>query len=288
MNDALHGSISDALRYAAARLAGVSDTPRLDAELLMAFALGHTRSTLLLSQRDLSVPDEFAPLLNRRLAHEPVAYITGTQTFWDFDLCVTPDVLIPRADSETLIEAAVAGFAGHCGPERVIDLGTGSGALLLAALSCFPEASGVGIDASREALSVAHGNAGRLGFGERTAFQHLNWRDAEWVQALDAPYDLVLCNPPYVETTAILAPMVADYEPHSALFAGRDGLDDYNILIPTLPILLADGGIAIFEIGFSQTGAVAGLAEECGFQCSLRHDLSGKPRALTLRQTPYT
>jgi release factor glutamine methyltransferase len=270
-----------ALRNATLKLAGVSETPRLDAELLMVFALGCSRSALLLGLSDLCEPDGFAALIERRMAHEPVAYITGTQAFWDIDLHVTPDVLIPRADSETLIEAAVAAFPGRERPRRILDLGTGSGALLLAALSAFPSAQGTGIDASAAALGVAKGNADRLGFGERATFHCLNWRDANWATALGSPFDLILCNPPYVEENAALAPMVKAYEPHSALFAGADGMDDYARLLPAIPSLLAQGGIAVFEIGASQAQAVSDLAQASGLMASLHIDLAGNPRALT-------
>jgi release factor glutamine methyltransferase len=266
---------ASSLRDATTRLAGVSATPRLDAELLMAHAIGCTRSEMLLRQADLAVPDGFAALVERRLAHEPVAYITGWQAFWDLDLAVTSDVLIPRADSETLIDAALEGSA----PTRILDLGTGSGALLLSALSAFPEAAGIGLDASEKALAVAKANAGRLGFAARSQWLHRSWRDAGWSDGLGR-FDLILCNPPYVEDDAPLEPMVAAHEPHSALFAGPEGLDDYRILIPQIPALLASGGIAIFEIGHTQAAAVSDLASNVGLSTEMRRDLAGKPRAL--------
>jgi release factor glutamine methyltransferase len=189
---------------------------------------------------------------------------------------VTPDVLIPRADSETLIEMAVESQAV---PARILDLGTGSGALLLAALSSFPAACGVGVDTSKAALHVAKENASRLGFGNRATFRHSSWRDTSWSDGLGL-FDLILCNPPYVEETAALAPMVADHEPHSALFAGSEGLDDYRILIPQIPSLLAPAGVAIFEIGHTQTQAVSDLASNAGLSTEMRNDLAGNPRAL--------
>lgn len=267
--------LAAALRDAATRLTGISATPRLDAELLMAHALGCARSDMLLRQADLVVPDAFAALLERRVAHEPVAYITGVQAFWDLELHVTPDVLIPRSDSETLIDMAVEGPA----PARVLDLGTGSGALLLAALSAFPDATGMGVDASAAALSVARGNAERLGFGARSSWLHKSWRETGWSAGL-GQFDLILCNPPYVEDDAALEPIVAEHEPHSALFAGPEGLDDYYILIPQIPALLTPGGVAIFEIGYTQTNAVSDLASKSGLSTEMRRDLAGKPRAL--------
>lgn len=272
-------TVSQTLRSAAAALAAISDTARLDAELLMAHALGVSRSGLLLQQADLAVPARFAGLLARRIGHEPVAYITGCQDFWDLTLAVTPDVLIPRGDSETLIETAIDAFAGRDGPARVLDLGTGSGALLLAALSAFPAATGVGIDASERALAVAERNTQALGFGQRALFQRANWRGEGWADGL-GEFDLILCNPPYVEESAELAPMVAAHEPHSALYAGSDGLGDYRIVIPAIPALLAPHGIAVFEIGFTQADAVSDLASKAGLSTEMRRDLSGNPRCL--------
>ncbi|MBA4308445.1 MAG: peptide chain release factor N(5)-glutamine methyltransferase [Sphingopyxis sp.] len=270
-------NLAATLRKTAIRLADVSNTPRLDAELLAAHALGLDRSAMLLRLTDLSAPAELADMVERRLANEPVAYITGRQAFWDLDLAVTSDVLIPRADSETLIDLAVEYF--RTSPARILDLGTGSGALLLGCLSAFPEASGVGMDASAAALAVAQANADRLGFASRSQWMHRSWADADWNSDL-GQFDLILSNPPYVETDAELDAMVAAYEPHSALFAGPDGLDDYRILIPHLPSMLAPGGVAIFEIGHRQAEAVSDLASNAGLSTEMRRDLAGNPRAL--------
>ena len=245
----------------------------------MAHALGLTRAGMLLRQHELSVPECFAGLIERRATAEPIAYIRGMQEFWDLTLTVTPDVLIPRGDSETLIEAAIEAFDGLAGPTRILDLGTGSGALLLAALSVFPNARGIGIDASLPALAVASGNAERLGFGERAAFNHLSWCEAGWSSGLGR-FDLILCNPPYVEDGAALDATVVLYEPLTALFAGPVGLNDYRILIPQIPALLASGGVAVFEIGHTQADDVSKLASNAGLSTEMRRDLAGKPRCL--------
>ena len=197
-------SVVTALAEAARALAAVSDTPRLDAELLLAHALGLTREALLLGASRTpaqagvqSPPSELEPgfrgstvlfdaLIRRRLMHEPIAYIVGRQAFWSIELSVTPAVLIPRPDSETLIEAAVAHF-GRAGPNRILDLGTGSGALLLAALAEWPRASGLGVDISADALAVAAANAAALGLADRARFAL-----AGWERAGDGDHDLIL------------------------------------------------------------------------------------------------
>jgi release factor glutamine methyltransferase len=266
-------SIEAALRDAAARIGG--ETPRLDAEVLMAHALGRDRGWVLLN-RDVKIDAQvYEKLVAQRVAGEPVAYITGAREFWSLRLKVTPDVLIPRPDSETLIEAALA---SGITPARILDLGTGSGALLLAALSEWPGATGLGVDRSPAALAVAAENAAQLGLGGRAAFVQGNWG-----QGLDARFDLILCNPPYVEDDAPLSAEVRDHEPASALFAGPDGLDDYRRLIPQLPALLAPGGVAVVEIGHMQAAAVAALAAAVGLRSVVKQDLAGRDRCVVLR-----
>ncbi|MEE4289436.1 MAG: peptide chain release factor N(5)-glutamine methyltransferase [Erythrobacter sp.] len=275
-------TIAEAIRDAAKRLAGASDTARLDAELLMAHALGMERSQMLLRAMPDPVPVGFAKMVERRARHEPVAYITGKTEFFGLELAVAPGVLIPRGDSETLIEAAREAFAGREPPKEILDLGTGSGALLLAALSLFPGASGVATDASAEILPAFARNVEAHAAG-RTAvsFVQADWRERGWSGAI-TPVDLILCNPPYVEDDAALDRQVRDWEPASALFAGPEGLDDYRILIPQLRALMNAGAVAILEIGASQAQAVGELAEKAGFATRLRHDLANRPRALVL------
>ena len=236
----------EALNDAAARLAAKSETPRLDAELLMAHAFGLSREVLLLDGLDREAPPEFESLLGRRLAHEPVAYITGRRAFWTIELEVGPGVLVPRPDSETLIDAAVEHF-GTSGPARILDLGTGPGTLLLAALDQWPAATGLGIDASEAALRYARRNAERLGLAARAEF-----RRGDWATGIDERFDLVLCNPPYVEAGAPLAAQVTNWEPHEAIYAGGDGLDAFRALASQLPRLLASTGLACVEIGAGQ------------------------------------
>ncbi len=275
-------TVGDAIRTAATRLAPVSDTARLDAELLMAHALGLTRSDMLLRAMREPAPEVFAALIERRAGHEPVAYITGTAEFYGLTLAATPATLIPRGDSETLIEAALEHVCEHGGEQgRVVDLGTGSGALLLAMLANREGWEGVGIDASEDALAVATGNAAALGLAHCSTWHHRNWHTPGWADDLGT-FDLVLCNPPYVEADAQLEPQVREHEPASALFAGPEGLDDYRVLIPQLRALLNPDGIAILEIGANQAEAVGALAAASGLATALRRDLAGRPRALIL------
>lgn len=264
-------TLREALNAATAQLSVVTDTPRLDAELLMAHAMGVERDALILKHLDDDVPPGFVELVARRIAREPLAYITGTRDFWTISLHVAPGVLIPRADSETLIEAAVDHFGARA-PATVLDLGTGSGALLLAALAQWPGARGLGIDTSADALRIAAGNAKRLGLDAE-------FQPGDWATGLTNRFDLILCNPPYVETTAVLSPDVLA-EPHSALFAGPDGMDDYRRIVPQLSALIAPGGCAILEIGHTQAAAVSGLLVAQGLNAAVRQDLGGRDRAV--------
>ena len=272
------GPLESWLRHATARLAAASATPRLDAELLAAHALGVTREEMILRLPDLAPPSTLDALLERRMAHEPIAQILGRRDFWTLTLKVTRDVLTPRPDSETLIEAAIDHFAAlESEPRRILDLGTGSGALILAALDLWPAATGLAIDISEAALAVARENAQATGAGERVLF-----RRGDWAQGVSERFDLILCNPPYIRDDAMLPGDVADFEPAQALFGGPDGLDAYRTLALATPRLLAPGGVALFEIGFDQGESAASLFRAAFLNVAVKRDLAGNPRCLVV------
>jgi len=270
-------AIARAVDDAARQLGETSDTARLDAELLMAEALHIDRDRLILAPPDRAVPKRFWTMVKRRSAGEPVAYITGRRAFWNIDLHVGPGVLVPRPDSEVLIASAIEHFDGSAGPKRILDLGTGPGTLLLAALDVWPDSTGLGVDVSRKALSYAAANARRLGFEGRLKFKLGNW-----AEGVKEQFDLILCNPPYVAEGAELGPGVREYEPDEALFAGETGLDAYAVLAPQLPRLLAEGGLAAIEIGHDQAEPVSALLSQEGLKSRVAYDLADRPRAVLL------
>jgi release factor glutamine methyltransferase len=275
-------TINDHLRAAAAQLqsAGI-ENPALEARLLLAHLLGTTAAALLRDRALSTAAPGFAALISRRAAHEPLAFITGRREFWSLTLAVSPATLIPRPDSETLIEAAIAALPERDNVRAVLDLGTGTGCLLLAALCEFHAAFGVGVDASRAAAALAASNALSTGLASRASMVC-----GFWGAALGGRFDLVLCNPPYIETAAIggLMAEVAAHEPSSALDGGLDGLEAYRQVLPDIARLLAKGGVALVEVGHGQAAAVQGLAAAAGLDLAAVHsDLSDTPRALALR-----
>lgn len=266
------------------RAAGVADA-RQDAWLLLAHVCGQDRATLLAHARDPLGADDrrlFQGLVDRRARREPLAQILERKEFWSLDFRISADVLCPRPDSESLIEAALTEVDKRCRPNaralRILDLGTGSGCLLLALLSEWSTASGIGVDRSSTALTIARSNAEMLGLAERAA-----WLCADWGTALDQRFDLVVSNPPYIARSdrPKLEPEVRQFEPEAALFAGEDGLDAYRSLAGDLHRLLVPNGLAFLEVGFDQADPVEALLEGAGLNAiGRRQDLAGIDRCL--------
>ncbi len=271
-------TIAESLRAAttALAIAGIEDAA-LEARWLMAHALGIPTNAVL--DRGAATPENFKALLARRLTREPLAFILGHQGFWTLDLEVSPATLIPRADSETIVEAALEHAPN---PQSILDLGTGTGCLLLACLAEFPEAFGIGIDLNQDAAALAARNAATNLLADRAAFLAGSWADA-----LAGQFDLVLSNPPYIKAAEIadLMPEVAAHEPARALDGGADGLDAYRAICIALPRLLAPDGVAIFELGAGQERDVVAIAAQFRLaRVACRTDLGGIPRALVLRR----
>jgi release factor glutamine methyltransferase len=281
----MSNKITDLLRSTARQLETADiATARLDAELLLGFCLSLSRSALLTQARHLTLPDsiitQFQSLIARRLQHEPVAYLIGAQEFWSLSFDVGPGVLIPRPDSETLIETAIRKFqASSC--LRILDLGTGPGTLLLSLLHEFRNATGLGVDCSDIALGYARRNAAHLHLADRAEFQ-----SGDWLQDISETFDLIVCNPPYIgrHEEATLMPDVVNHEPHLALFAEHEGLAIYEQLIPQLASVLAPGGIVLFETGATQARTVADMATRSGFCCQIVPDLGQRERCVLLEQ----
>lgn len=277
-------SIAQQLRLAALALAPVAkENAMREARLLAAHAWGMSPEDLL---RDADKPRDaqaLAPLLARRRAAEPVAQILGYKEFWRDRFAVSRDVLCPRADSETLIETLLRVRPQQHAALRLLDLGTGSGCLLLSALREYPNATGVGVDQSEAALAVATQNAAQLMLQERATFVH-----SHWCSNLDARFDVVLANPPYIPTADIagLDADVRDYEPHRALDGGADGLDCYRQILQQLPTHLTPGAHVLFEVGAGQAHDVAALAIHPFSLHSMVPDLAGIARVVALTFTP--
>jgi release factor glutamine methyltransferase len=261
------------------------DTPDLDARVLVAHALDLDHAGLIRDAARTLASDEIdavASVTARRLKREPVARIVGVKEFWSLPLMVNAATLVPRPETETVVEAALAAIdagGGRNRPLRVLDIGTGSGALLLALLAELPNATGTGTDISIAALQVARGNAGRNRLAARTRLVA-----CDVATALSGPFDLVVSNPPYVvrDTIAQLAPGVRDYEPHVALDGGPDGLDAYRTIAAQAPRVLAPRGQLALELGAGQSEAVAAILAEHGLAATaVARDIYGILRALT-------
>lgn len=260
--------------------AGV-DTPVLDARLLLEAGAGVSRLEIVtdprrpVSEAQVSAVDA---LTKRREAREPVSHITGRKHFWTLDLAVNADVLTPRPETEFVVEAGLQQTLPADAPHRILDLGAGSGAIVLALLKERPKATGLAVDISEPALAVVRRNAEALGVADR-----LDVRYSDWAMEIDERFDLVVSNPPYIKSADIelLAPEVSRFEPRLALDGGEDGLLAYRLITSALPRLLKPGGAFALEVGLGQAESVKALAEGVGLATAEpRRDLSGIPRVV--------
>ena len=268
------------LERATERLAAESDTPRLDADVLLAFATGRARASLLaFPERELE-PDttgRFAALVTRRANGEPLAYLTGRREFFSLVLEVSPEVLIPRPETELLVERTLARCVSLRRP-KVLDVGTGSGAIALAVKHALSEALVTGADVSAEALAVARANAAWLGLDAR-------WVESRWLEAFAGErFDVIASNPPYVRSAEVCGALKR--EPRLALDGGTDGLDAYRVLLAEAPNHLHPGGVLLIEHGAAQRPELVALAIDFGWRVAAEHDdLAGRPRVLELERS---
>jgi len=245
------------------------DNARFEARLLLGHATGLTAEQLIARGTEIATPatmTALCALTARRVRREPMAYILGEREFWGLTFKVTPAVLVPRPDSETLIEAVLELLPDRQRGWRILDLGVGSGCLLLTLLREFPDATGVGIDASRDALAVARANVETLGVAGRAMLVADDWREPSWVDRLAGPFDLVVSNPPYIAAAAIdgLMPEVARFEPRIALDGGPDGLAAYRAIAAASSKLITRGGWLAVEAGEGQVLEIARIFSAAG------------------------
>lgn len=263
--------------------AGV-DTPVLDARLLLEAGAGVSRLEIVTDPRrpvSEAQVNAVQALTRRREAREPVAHIVGRRHFWTLDLAVSADVLIPRPETEFVVEAGLQALLPADAPARILDLGAGSGAIVLALLKERTNATGVAVDVSEKALGIARQNAEALGVADR-----LELRQGDWATGVEERFDLVVSNPPYISSADIdgLAPEVARFEPHLALDGGADGLAAYRIIAASLPRLLKPGATFALEVGAGQAEAVTALVGAVGLSTAEpRRDLAGIPRVVVGR-----
>lgn len=265
------------------------DSALLDARLLLQHALGLAPEKFV-SALDAEVEDSntarYFRLIDRRIKHEPVSRIIGSRAFWKHEFLLSADTLDPRPDSETLIEECLSLFVDRERPLKILDLGTGTGCLLISLLSEFPNAHGVGVDIAYGAVETARINARHAGVGERVQFIATGWNNFD-----SAGFDLVISNPPYIPTAIIesLSPDVRDFDPRRALDGGRDGLDPYREIFAKLSHWMQPCGFAVMETGEGQAEALKHLGEDAGYRFhAMRNDLSGIARIVTFTRTHLT
>jgi release factor glutamine methyltransferase len=279
MVQTLQNAVSEAARILAD--AGISEARR-ESALLLANTLKTDTNILHLEPKrklDRLQYADFSDAVNRRASREPMSHILGHREFWSLDFLVGPQVLDPRPDSETLIEAVLAAKESGVKIDSILDLGVGSGCLLLSILSELPDATGVGIDQSLAAIKLAAQNADRLMLSDRAGFKQGNW-----CEGINTTFDLVISNPPYIPSGDIkrLQPEVRDYEPHAALIGGIDGLDCYREILSAVRVCMNKKSMIIFEIGAGQALDVSELIENAGFSRVSRHkDLSSIDRCIS-------
>ena len=281
-------TLLQAWQSAKKRLEAVGLTgPVIDARLLVEAAADATRADIVADPHRPLTAEQEATLENyigRREHREPVSHILGRKGFWKIMLSVTPDVLTPRPDTESILDVVLPPFPEHA-PWQILDLGVGSGAILLAILAERPAARGLGIDVSEEALAVARDNAAHLGLAGRVALLR-----SDWTTGLgDDQFDLVVSNPPYIATAVIetLEPEVRDHEPRVGLDGGPDGLTHYRVLAPEILRVLKPGGLFAVEIGFDQKDAVEALFRDAGaFNVRTQRDLADRDRVVTGLKNP--
>lgn len=276
-------TVREAIERAAERLMSAAiENHRAEARWLVEVALGVSAAELLASSaRSLTVAEaaKIESFVARRAAHEPFAYIEGCREFWSLSFRVSPATLIPRPDTETVVEAALEHVRSRKNPAlRILDLGTGTGCILLALLSELPDAIGLGIDLNPDAVTVAQENARLLGLAGRALF-----RNGRWCEGISETFDLIVSNPPYIVDGEIasLDSDVRDFEPHLALKGGVDGLDAYRAIAAEIPSRLATNGTLALEVGAGQAGAVTDLLRGAGLEIlTIRSDLAGIPRCV--------
>lgn len=281
-------TVASTLAYVAAAFTAAGfDEARRRARRLLAAALRLTLGEVFIaSEREIAEAERqrVADILRRALAHEPLSRIEGRREFWGLDFALSPSTLDPRPETETVVEAVLARLGDRDRPYRFLDLGTGSGCLLLALLKEYQRATGIGVDRAEDAIATARRNASRLDLADRASFTV-----GDWGRGQDAIFDVVVSNPPYIPTADIagLAPEVRDFDPLLALDGGIDGLGAYRAIASDLPRLLTPDGLFACEVGAGQAEAVAGLLAGHGLAVdAVVPDLAGLPRCVVARPMP--